>query len=131
MKNIVVPGLLLLSGALLMLIGGFALFFPDAFFGTNGIVLPNDPSLRSEMRAPTGLLLMAGVIIGASAFRRSMTILGLGLTALVYGTYGLSRLVSFGLDGAPVDGLVSAMLIELVLGALALIALMRMPSVPN
>ena len=126
MKNIMISVLLALAGGLLVLIGGSALFFPDAFFGTNGIVLPNDPSLRSEMRAPTGLLLLSGVIIAASAVRRRIVTLGLGLTALIYGSYGLSRMVSMGLDGAPAEGLVSAMLVELVFGALALIVLLRL-----
>ena len=127
MKRVMICVLLVLAGGLLMLIGGFALFFADAFFGSNGIVLPNDPSLRSEMRAPMGLLLVSGIIIAASAFRRSLAPLGLALAAMVYGTYGLSRMVSLGLDGAPSEGLVSAMLIELVLGALALLGLLMAP----
>ena len=38
----------------------------------------------------------------------------IGLAALIYGTYGLSRLVSMGLDGAPSESIVAATAIELV-----------------
>lgn len=125
MKRIMTSALLLLAGLILIFIGGAALLCTDAFFGTNGIVIPPDASLRSEIRAPTGLLLVSGLLITASAFRRGIAALGLGLTALVYGTYGLSRLVSIGFDGSPGESLVSAMLIELVISSLALAALLR------
>ena len=128
MKRLMIPAFLAAAGVLLTLIGGAALFVPDAFFGSNGIVLSDDPSLRSEVRAPTGLLLLSGAIILASAFRRRIATLGLGLSALVYGTYGLSRLVSLALDGVPAEGLVSAMVIELVVGSIALVTLTRVRS---
>ena len=125
MKRLILSIFVAVAGGLLVLIGGSALFFPDAFFATNGIVLPNDPSLRSEIRAPAGLLLLSGVIVMVSAFQRRIALLGLGLTALVYETYAVSRLVSLALDGTPAEGLLQAMVIEFVVGTIALVALLR------
>ena len=49
---------------------------------------------------------------------------GLVVTAVVYSTYGLSRLVTLAYDGVPSPGLVIGMGIELGLGAIAAAALL-------
>lgn len=116
---------LLLAGGLLVVIGGSILASTETFFESNGILIPKDPNLRSELRAPAGLLFMSGALVTATAIRRSLEALGLGLVALVYGTYGMSRLVSIAFDGWPAEGLVSAMVIELAVGAIALVTLLR------
>ena len=45
--------------------------------------------------------------------------------AMVYGAYGISRLISLALDGMPSTSLVGALVIELVIAALCLLALAR------
>ena len=77
----------------------------------------------SEIRGPGGLYLAGGITILLGAFRKTMVRLGLVLSLLIYGGIGVSRGVSLVLDGAPSSGLVAAMGIELLVGALALIAL--------
>ena len=77
------------------------------------------------MRAPGGLLILASLIALAGAVKRSLARTGLILSASVYGSYGLSRLVSLALDGMPSDSLLLAALIELVVAALSLFALTR------
>jgi hypothetical protein len=47
---------LTVSGLLLLAIGSTILFVPHAFYASDGIVLGNNPSLLSEIRAPGGLL---------------------------------------------------------------------------
>jgi len=91
--------------------------------------LGNDPSLLSEIRAPGGLLVISGSLILIGVFRPTLRSLALMLTVLVYGSFGLSRLLSFYLDGMPSHGLMIAMVVELVVAGIGLVMLSRQPSV--
>ncbi|MHC4378333.1 MAG: DUF4345 domain-containing protein [Planctomycetota bacterium] len=83
---------------------GFALVSdPHAFHATNGIELSSAANAMSEVRAPGAALLAFG--------------------AVLYLGYGFGRVVSVALDGNPGEGLLGAMAIEFVLGALALLCL--------
>jgi hypothetical protein len=111
--------LLGLSSLVLLFIGGSILLDPHAFYATNHVVLTQDPSQLSEVRAPAGLLLVSGAWIGAGAFVQAQRRTALQIAAIVYGSYGLSRALGVLVDGWPSEGLVAAMGIELVLGVLA------------
>lgn len=116
---------LFLSGLLLLGIGSAILLFPHAFHASNGIVLGNDPSLLSEVRAPGGLLTASSILILLGTFRRSLRPLAMILTVLVYGSFGLARLLGLGLDGMPSSGLVASTAIELIVAAIGLWILYR------
>ncbi|MEO0321753.1 MAG: DUF4345 domain-containing protein [Myxococcota bacterium] len=118
--------LLGLSGLVLFVIGGGVLLAPHAFYASNGIALGSDPSQLSEVRAPAGLLLLAGFMGVLGAFRRRLRGPALASTAAVYGSYGLSRLLGAAVDGLPGEGLVMAMAFELAVGALAAVTLLRL-----
>ena len=113
------------AGAIAMLIGGAVLLVPHAFFATNHITLGTDPNLMSEIRAPGGLLLATGLIMIAGAAMQSLLRAGLLTAAVVFSMYGVSRLVSAVLDGMPSGSLVSALGIELAVGMIAIILIMR------
>ncbi len=119
---------LFVSGSLLLVIGSTILLVPHAFYASDGILLGNDPSLLSEIRAPGGLLASSGLLILFGAFRVHLRSLSITLTILVYGTFGLSRLVGFTLDGMPSNNLVMATGVELTVAAIGLIMLCRQPS---
>ncbi len=123
MRRFLIPVLLTVSGALLIYIAIALLFLPAAFYESHGVTLSQDPGLMSEVRAPGGMLLIAGFIIGWGSFRHCMARLSRRISAIVYGGYGVSRLISLALDGAPSQALMTAMVIELVLAGLALMAL--------
>ena len=108
-----------LSGALGAVIGLAILIVPHAFFATNDIVLGTDPNLMSEIRAPGGVLIAAGIIMMSGAALSSLIQLGLLTGAVVFSMYGISRLISLVLDGVPSAALVSALVIELIIGAIA------------
>ncbi len=112
---------LFIAGALLLAIGTAILFIPHAFHASNGIVLDANPNLLSEIRAPGGLLLGSALIIIAGAFRPSLRNFAVNLTILVYGTFGLARLVGFVLDGIPASGIVAATIIELVVACIGVL----------
>ena len=116
---------LFISGLLLLIIGVGILFIPHAFHAGNGILLGNDPSLLSEIRAPGGLLLGSAIIIFMGAFRNAWRAHAISLTILVFGSFGLARLVGMALDGMPSSGIIGATLIELVVAALGLMIYWR------
>lgn len=101
MKNVMTTIYLIVAGLMLLAIGGAILLVPHLFHGSNGIALGNDPNLLSEIRAPGGLLACGGITILIGAFRKQLRSLATTLSILVYGSFGVSRLVSIGLDGMP------------------------------
>ncbi|MEL7029423.1 MAG: DUF4345 domain-containing protein [Pseudomonadota bacterium] len=114
-----------LSGLMALAIGGSILFDPHTFFAHNGVALGDDPNLLSEIRAPGGVLIAAGLIMIAGAAVRALLRSALVTGAVVFGVYGVSRLVSLGIDGAPSSSLMTAMAIELLVAAYAVFALSR------
>lgn len=116
-------GLLLLSGLLAIAIGGSILFNPIGFHASSGLSLPADTNLLSELRAPGGALLSSGLIIGLGAWFRSLEVTAILLSALVYLSYGLSRIFSMYVDGMPAENLLIATFVELAIGALCVICL--------
>jgi len=84
-------------------IGLTALIWPVAFHASSGIVLGDNPSLMSEVRAPAAALLAAGGFILASLWVVDWRPAAIRVSAVVYLTYGLARLYSIAVDGVP-DG---------------------------
>jgi hypothetical protein len=127
MKGRLTFGFLFVAGVLLLIIGGAILLAPHTVHAGNGIVLGNDPTLLSEIRAPGGLLLGSAILILLGTFRPGMRSLAVTLTVLAYGSFGLARLVGVALDGVPATGIVVATAIELVTAAIGAM-LLRRPS---
>lgn len=126
MKNRFTTIFLFIAGLLLLVIGGSILLVPQAFhLASNGIVLDNDPNLLSEIRAPGGLLVGSAVCILIGAFRLNLKSLAVVLTVLVYGSFGLARLLGLAFDGMPSTGLVGATVIELIVAAIGFRILWR------
>ena len=128
MKRYIIPILLSLAGGLLLAIGVAILLQPHAFFAASGITLGNEPGLLSEVRAPGGLLIGCAIVILLGAFRRSITHHALILAAMVYGLFGISRLVSIVLDGLPSSSIIGATAAELIIGTLCVLSLQRFKS---
>ena len=118
MKNTTTVIYLLIAGLLLLTIGSAILLVPHAFHGSNGIILGDNPNLLSEIRAPGGLLAASGIMILASAIRVRLRASAVQLTTLVYGSFGLARLVSMALDGMPSNSIVGATVLELVVASI-------------
>ncbi|GAB1263038.1 DUF4345 domain-containing protein [Aurantivibrio plasticivorans] len=112
----VLKGILVVAGVLAIAIGASILLNPIGFHASSGIQLPGDSSLLSEVRAPGGTLMVAGVLMTVGAFVASLQTMATVIGALVYLSYGVSRVLSMFLDGLPSDSLVAATAIELVIG---------------
>ena len=118
-------GLLLASGLIAAGIAVMILFAPDAFFGGYGIDIGANVSLANELKAPAGLLLLAGFVMLAGVFRSEFAISSLATATVVYLSYGLSRILTMAIDGVPHSGLVGAAVIEIAIGVICLADLVR------
>jgi len=121
--------LLLVAGSLLVLVGTFIMASPADFYASNSIELGTNPSLINELKAPAGLLFVAGMFMFVAIFVRSMADTALWLATLIYLSYAGSRLVSMAFDGLPATGLVQAAVLEgsVGLACLVMLTITRMP----
>ncbi|MEM7611553.1 MAG: DUF4345 domain-containing protein [Pseudomonadota bacterium] len=125
MKNPIATIYLMLAGLLLLAIGGAILLAPHAFHASNGIELGNNPTMLSEIRAPGGLLAASAVLALISVFRRRLRAFTTPLLVLIFGSFGLARLVSMAQDGIPGGSIVGATVLELIVAAIGIAILCR------
>lgn len=118
-------GLLLASGLISAGIAVMILFAPNAFYGSYGIEIGANVGLANELKAPAGLLLLAGFLMLVGVFKLEFVFPSLAIATAVYLSYGLSRVLSMAIDGYPHSGLVSAAVFEIAVGGLCLVELMR------
>ncbi len=120
MKNAMTVTYLVIAGLVLLAIGLAVLVAPHGFHGSNGISLGDNPNLLSEIRAPGGLLAGCGIFILLGALRQRLRLQAMQLSTLVYGSYGVARLISLASDGMPSSSIVGATLIELIIALIGI-----------
>jgi hypothetical protein len=126
MKNSkILKGILMLLGVLLTVIGSWRLFDPIAFFENSGIVLNNDVGLLSEARGTGGIVLGFGLVVILGAFNRRLSYTSTIAAIVIFLGFGIARLIGFGLDGNPGEGVIQGLVIEFVLGSLAVFAFFK------
>ena len=126
MKNSkVLKSILLISGLIASAIGATILFSPGAFYASYDIVLGGNVSLLNEIRASGGALLASGLLIMSGAFVDKLTFTAAVVSTLLYLSYGLSRVMSIAIDGVPVEGLLQAAVLEIVIGLACIFALIQ------
>ncbi|MEQ8409352.1 MAG: DUF4345 domain-containing protein [Gammaproteobacteria bacterium] len=121
---------LTLNGWVAVLIGSFIVFEPVNMLSGYGLQPNLSPALMSELRSPGGLLFACGLVIAHSALAADNYERGLKLSTMVYGGYGITRLLSIVVDGEPAVDIMLAAAIEialLLLSGLALLKLNRNP----
>ena len=131
MKNSITTVYLGIAGLFLLIIGSALLFTPHTFHGSNGIDLGSNPNLLSEIRAPGGLLAASGILALISMGRRNLRVFAMQVTVLVYGSFGLARLVSLAMDGIPSGSIISAAILELLVAAVGVALVSRAYGAPN
>ena len=119
------PLILLPSGIIAVVIAGTILFAPEALYAGYGIDVSGNATLANELKAPAGMLLAAGLLMFAGVFRSQLAVVSLATAAVVYLSYGLSRLTSMAIDGLPHSGLVGAAGVELIIGVVCLLTLLQ------
>jgi hypothetical protein len=125
LSSYVIKSLLLTSGLLAAGIAVTIIFAPDAFYTGYGIDAGSNVSLANELKAPAGMLLIAGLLILAGVIRAELTVASLGTATVTFLSYGLSRLLSMAIDGVPHSGLVIAAMLEIAIGMICLMVFMR------
>jgi len=118
--------LLLASGLLAAGIAAMSFMAPNGFFAVYGIDIGADVNLTNELKASTGVLFVSGLLSISGAFRTDLFKPALEIAALVYLSYGLSRLASIAIDGIPDVGLVVAAIIEISVGGACLMRLVHL-----
>jgi hypothetical protein len=113
------------SGLVAVAIAVTILFAPAAFYAGYGIEVIGNATLVNELKAPAGALLVAGLVMFAGVFRCELAVVSLTTAAVVYLSYGLSRVTSIAIDGVPHSGMVNAAGLELAIGAICLLTLLR------
>ncbi|MEE4185987.1 MAG: DUF4345 domain-containing protein [Gammaproteobacteria bacterium] len=106
------------SGAVLGLAGGAMMFAPGTFLAMSDVFVEPSPGLMSELTAPSGVLLFAGALMILASVKQRFVTRGLITGAIIYGSYGTSRLVSMIIYGVPSNSLITATAIELCVAAL-------------
>lgn len=115
----------LATGSLIALgIGAAAFAAPVPFYEQYGIELAGDASALNETRAAGAAVLALGALIGVGAVRPRWAAASAVAGAAVFSAYGLARLFSAVVDGAPASGLISAAVVEVVIGGDCLAAWM-------
>ena len=116
---------LFLSALIAVAIAATILVAPDAFYAGYGIEVGGNATLANELKAPAGALLVAGLLMFAGVFRSGLAVISLAIATAVYLSYGLGRVISIAIDGLPHSGMIGAAVIELVIGAICLVTLLR------
>ena len=125
-KSKLVKALLVVAGMSGIVIGAALLFNPVAFEASAGISLGKENiNMLSEVRAPGGALLAAGVLILLGAFISKLTHTSVVLTSLFYLSYGFSRILSMIVDGVPATSLVMATVVEIIIGLFSIYILLN------
>ncbi|MBO9436639.1 DUF4345 domain-containing protein [Ruegeria sp. R13_0] len=109
-----------MSGLTAFAIGMAITLDPQSFYSSYGIVLPPQPNLMSELRAPAANLAALGLIILCGAFYQKLVQTSALLGAMVFSAFAVGRTISFVLDGWPSESILAAFAIEVFLAVLCL-----------
>lgn len=109
----------------LVIFGGWRLLDPIGFYAFSGLNLSDDAGLLSEVRGAGAIIMISGLVVGLGVFRHVWSRNSVLLAALVFLSLGVGRLFGMAIDGSPGADIIQGMVIELVLGGLALFAFFR------
>lgn len=115
--------ILLISGFIASAIGATILFSPGSFYASYGITFDGNINMLNEIRTSGGALLASGLLIMSGAFVDKMAFTAAVVSTLLYLSYGLSRVLSIVIDGVPVEGLLQAAVLEIVIGLACIFSL--------
>ena len=118
-QSVFLRAVLVLAGLIGFSVGFGQLFFPVSFEASAGINLGTDTGLLSEIRGAGGSLLLSGILMIYGAFKPSFTSYALLLSAVLYLSYGVSRIYGFVMDGTPNQSFLIVTITELVLGVIS------------
>lgn len=98
---------------------------PRIFYAGYGIELGANAALLSELRAPGASLASLGAVIFAGAVRPGMVGVSAALGAIVFLAFATGRIIGIAVDGWPGGGILAALVIEMAMGLLCLLAMQK------
>jgi hypothetical protein len=110
------------SGFIAFIIGLFITLAPLAFYAGYGIALDNGPNLLSELRGPGANLAALGAVVMAGLFIKSLEKTSITIALIIFVAFPVGRVISIVVDGIPSESVLAALAIEIIMGALLLIA---------
>ena|SRR5690606_17521629 len=116
---------LALAGITALCIGLFISIEPHAFYASYQIILPESPDLLSELRGPGTNLAALGLVMLAGLFHADFAKISSTIAITVFLAFPLGRMISIAMDGLPSEGLLMALVIEMMIGMLLLFAFCR------
>ena len=117
---------ILIALALIAIVfGGWRLLAPVSFYAFSGLDLPAQPGLLSEVRGAGGIMLFAGLIAAMGAFSRAWTRTAIVLAFMLYSAIVLGRVLGLAVDGVPVSGVLTGLVIESIAAVIAGVMLFR------
>lgn len=111
-----------ISGLTAVGIGGTIMLSPQVFYASYGIVLSENPSLLSELRAPAAGLMTLGLLMLLGIWRSNMAQLAVAATLIVFLAFPAGRLIGLAVDGMPSIGIIGALILEIAIATLCLFA---------
>ena len=121
-----VKAMLIISGVLLIFIGGAYLFTPIEFYNSaNETDISGKINLLSEIRASGGGLLFGGLLVLLGAFKPQLTYTSTVISIMIWMGYGLARIIAITADGMPNEGLFTVMFVELIIGIAGIFAIKK------
>ncbi len=126
MKNSIVLKIILgIGSAMFLLAGSFAAFNPLQYVARNGIDIVGQLTLLNDYRGSGAVLIGAGIIMFLGIIHERMRFTSIVVMSVLYTTFALGRIISIIADGLPVEGLVKATIVELIIGLVAIFALIK------
>lgn len=113
---------LCISGLTAIGIGCMIMLSPHVFYASYGIILGENPSLLSELRAPAAGLTTLGILMLLGIWRSALAQLAVASTLIVFLTFPAGRFIGLAVDGIPSSGIIGALLLEIAIAALCLFA---------
>ncbi|PFG63109.1 uncharacterized protein DUF4345 [Thioclava sp. ES.031] len=113
---------LAISGVTAISIGALILTTPQSFYASYGIALGPDPSLLSELRAPGAGLAGFGVVMLLGILRPAMSQAAVVAALTVFLAFPVGRILGIVADGMPSNGILVALVLELAIAALCVLA---------
>lgn len=106
-------------------IGVVILAAPHAFFASYGITIGDDASLLSELRAPAAGLAAFGVLMLMGIWHTTITQVSKAAAITVFLAFPAGRLFGLAVDGLPSGAIIGALVFELTIAALCIVAFRR------
>ena len=114
-----------LAGVTALAIGTMILSVPHSFYASYGIVLGSNPNLLSELRAPGAGLAVSGLVMLLGLWSQTIRPASIAFAMTVFLAFPGGRLVSLALDGVPSSSVLGALIVEVAIGCLCLLAFRR------